>query len=238
MSRVRALACLVLAVGLALACNGEDASGSSAEAAPAESEQKAKAKRDERPLPAFSGWTLDDQRLDIATLIGKRLIVYFFDPMATAESAPVTEAVARVAKLRAEQNFEVVGVAVGSSRPKAKEFTAKHGVDFPVIDDESRRIAQLFGLDSPTALLGVDAEGYLLWGRVQFPTTVTDAVNVIEEQLRTDLRLPAKGEAAPGDRPIAPTFTAAMLDQKERFDLASTRGKPVLLLFFLHTCPH
>jgi peroxiredoxin len=227
---------LVCAVGLALACNGEDASGSSAKAAPAETEKRAK--REERPLPAFSGWTLDDQRLDIATLIGKRLIVYFFDPMAAAESGPVTEAVARVAKLRAEQNFEIVGVAVGSSRPKAKEFTAKHGVDFPVIDDESRRIAQRFGLNSPTALLGVDAEGYLLWGRVQFPTTVTDAVNVIEEQLRTDLRLPAKDEAAPGDRPIAPTFTAVMLDQKERFDLASTRGKPVLLLFFLHTCPH
>jgi peroxiredoxin len=227
---------LVLAVGLALACNGEDAAGGSAEAAPRESEKKPA--REERPLPAFSGWTLDDQRLDIATVIGKRLLVYFFDPSAVGEAGPVTDAVARIAKLRGEHNFDIVGVAVGSSRPKAKAFAEEHGVEFPVIDDSSRRIAQRFGLTSATALLGVDAEGYLIWGRVQFPTTAPDAVSLIEEQIRTELRLPKEEEAAPGERPVAPTFTAAILDSKERFDLASTRGKPVLLLFFLHTCPH
>jgi peroxiredoxin len=243
MSRLRTLACLVLAVGLVFACNGEDASGSSAKASgtsteeqPAKAEQKAK--RDERPLPAFSGWTLDDQRLDVSSLLGKRLVVFFFDPTNAAEAGPVADALARIAKLRTEQNFEIVGVAVGASRPKAKAFTAQHGVEFSVIDDESRRIAQRFGLNTPTALLGVDAEGYMLWGRAQFPTTIADAVDVIEEGLRTDLRLPAKDGATPGDRPIAPTFTASMLDKKERFDFASTRGQAVLLIFFLHTCPH
>ena len=61
---------------------------------------------------------------------------------------------------------------------------------------------------------------------------------MIESQIRKALRLPDKRRCVPGDRPIAPQFTAAVLDQKERFDLASTRGRPVLLLFFLHTCPH
>jgi hypothetical protein len=41
----------------------------------------------------------------------------------------------------------------------------------------------------------------------------------------------------PGDRPVAPQFTAAMLDKKGVVD-SPTRGKPVMLLFFLHTCPH
>src|SRR5262245_1359147 len=131
MSRVRALACALLAIGPALACSGDD---SSQHAAAAPSQQEKKAPRQERPLPAFSGWTLDDQRLDISTRIGKRMVVYFFDPSAP-QSIPVSDALARVAKLGPEYNFDVVGVAVGSSRPKAKDYATEHGLAFPVIDD-------------------------------------------------------------------------------------------------------
>jgi peroxiredoxin len=234
MSRVRALVCALLAIGPALACSGDE-SGNAA-AAPAATEKK-KPARQERPLPAFSGWTLDDQRLDISTRVGKRMVVYFFQPE-SAEVAPVSDAIARIAKLRGQYNFDVVGVAVGSSRPKAKTYAAEHGLDFAVIDDGSRRISQRLGLNTPASVLGVDAEGYLIWGMLQFPEPGPDATNAVESQLRNVLRLPDREEAVPGDRPMAPQFTAAILDKTERFDLAKTRGKPVLLLFFLHTCPH
>ena len=233
MSRVRALVCALLAIGPALACSGED----SGKAAAAAGESEKKPARQERPLPAFSGWTLDDQRLDISTRIGKRMVVYFFEPE-SAEVAPVSDAIARIAKLRGQYNFDVVGVAVGASRPKAKTYAADHGLDFPIIDDGSRRITQRFGLRSPGSVLGVDAEGYLIWGMVQFPAPGPDAINAVESQLRVALRLPDREEALPGDRPMAPQFTATVLDKTEKFDLASTRGKPLLLLFFLHTCPH
>jgi len=234
MSRVRALVCALLAIAPALACSGDDSSGNAA-AAPGQPEKKEA--RQERPLPAFSGWTLDDQRLDISSRIGKRMVVYFFEPE-SAESAPVSDAVARIARLRGANNFDVVGVAVGSSRPKAKSYAADHGLDFAVIDDGSRRISQRLGLRSPAALLGVDAEGYLIWGMLQFPAPGPGTTDAVESQIRTALRLPAREEVVPGDRPIAPQFTATVLDQTEKFDLASKRGRPVLLLFFLHTCPH
>jgi peroxiredoxin len=235
MSRVRALACVLLAIGPALACSGEDSS-LHADAAAAKPPEK-KAARQERPLPAFSGWTIDDQRLDISTRLGKRLVVYLFDP-ADAESAPVSDALVRVAKLGAEFNFDVVGVAIGSSRPKMKSYATEHGIEFPVIDDGTRRIAERFGLRAPAALLGVDAEGYLIWGVAQFPPPGPETVKAIESQIRTLLRLPAADEVVPGDRPIAPVFTADVLDKPEKFDLAAQRGHPVVLLFFLHTCPH
>ncbi len=236
MTRVRALACVLFAIGPALACSGEDSPGN-AVATPSQQEQEKKAVRQERPLPAFSGWTLDDERLDIASRIGKRLVVFFFDP-ADEAATPVSNAVVRIAKLRGDHNFDMVGVAVGSSRPKAKTYATEHGIDFPVIDDGSRRIAERFGLRQPAALLGVDAEGYLVWAMMQFPAAGPDAIDAIESQVRTALRLPGDDEVVPGDRPIAPQFTATVLDKKERFDLSSTRGRPVLLLFFLHTCPH
>ena len=233
MSRVRALVCALLAIVPALACSGDDSSNKSA-AAPGEQKKEA---RQERPLPAFSGWTLDDQRLDIATRIGKRMVVYFFEPE-SAESTSVSDAVARIAKLRGQYNFDVVGVAVGSSRPKAKTYATDHGLDFAIIDDGSRRISQKLGLHSPAALLGVDAEGYLIWGMGQFPAPSPDTTNAVESQIRSTLRLPDRDAALPGERPLAPQFTATVLDQAEKFDLAATRGKPLLLLFFLHTCPH
>ncbi len=234
MSRLRVLVCVFLAIVPAFACGGEDSPGKTPTAS---SEEPKKPARAEKPLPAFSGWTLDDERLDISTRIGKRLVVYFFDPAEQA-SVPVSDAVARIAKLHGDYNFDVVGVAIGSDRAKAKSYATEHGIDFPVIDDGSRRISQRLGLGVPAALLGVDAEGYLVWAIGGFPATGPDAVGVIESEIRKKLRLPGKDDAVPGDRPIAPQFTAAALDQKERFDLSSTRGRPVLLLFFLHTCPH
>src|SRR5256885_7590637 len=106
------------------------------------------------------------------------------------------------------------------------------------MDDASRRISDRFGLRGPAALLGVDAEGYLIWAVAQFPAPGPGASDAIETQIRSALRLPGHDDAVPGDRPLAPQFTASVLDQKEPFDLASTRGRPVLLLFFLHSCPH
>jgi peroxiredoxin len=234
MSRVRALVCVLLAIGPALACSGDDSSNHAA--APPGAPEKKEA-RQERPLPAFSGWTLDDKRLDISTRIGKRMVVFFFEPE-SAESIPVSDAIARIAKLRGQYNFDVVGVAVGSSRPKAKTYATDHGLDFDVIDDGSRRISQKLGLRSPAAMLGVDAEGYMVWGVAQFPPPGPETTNAVESQIRTAMRLPDRDEAVPGDQPLAPTFTATMLDKPGKFDLAATRGRPVLLLFFLHTCPH
>src|SRR5262249_61660815 len=81
-------------------------------------------------------------------------------------------------------------------------------------------------------------EGDLAGARAQFPAPGPGVGDAIEARARTALRLPSHDDTVPGDRPVAPEFTAAMLDKKERFDLAATRGRPVLLLFFLHTCPH
>jgi peroxiredoxin len=191
--------------------------------------------RRERPLPAFGGWTLDGKRLEISSLLGKRAVVFFFNPEVKS-TEPVARAVAAVAAQRAEHNFEIVGVAVGSNPDRARAFLQQHRLEFPVIDDSSARIASRFGLRTPLALLGVDAEGYVVFGLSSFPAD-GDAQTLAEKELRSALRLPST--AAAGERnPLAPTFVDEVLDGDAPFDLAQQRGRPVLLLFFLHTCPH
>jgi peroxiredoxin len=207
-----------------------------------ESNPKASSKytRKERPLPAFSGWTLDDEKLAISSLIGKRLVIFFFTP--GVEEAPiVAEAVTNLTGFRGKYNFEIVGIAAGSDRETARKFAQQQGLDFPVIDDSSAAIARRLGLGVPIAILGVDAEGYFTFGLGQFPTTGPDGVKVAEDALRTSLRLPALAkESVPefGTRPVAPTFSGDVLDGDEPFDLAAQRGRPVVLIFFLYTCPH
>jgi peroxiredoxin/nitrate/TMAO reductase-like tetraheme cytochrome c subunit len=235
---------LCVAVLIALLGGGCDSQKAAPEAAktetrtdlkPTSTPAPEKSARKERPLPAFGGWTLDDQRLEISSLLGKRVIVFFFNPE-VASSAPVAQALADIQKYRGEQNFEIVGVAVGASREAARAFVAKQGLAFRVIDDSSAQIAGRFGLRTPLALLGVDAEGYVTFGMAQFPSD-TDARPAVEQQLRMALRLPEANAGTEG-KPEAPTFVADVLDGEKPFDLAAQRGKPVILLFFLHTCPH
>ena len=197
------------------------------------------ARRHEKPLPAFSGVTLDGRRIDVASLIGRRLLLFFFNPE-VREAAVVGDAIRRISKLRAKNNFEIMGVAVGASRNAAREFASELAADYPIIDDSDARIARRFGLRQPTSMLGVDAEGYVVFGFAQFNVEGSEASARIERQLRTALRLPdqADGSGDPMQRPLAPEFSARILDRDERFDLAAVRGQPVVLLFFLHTCPH
>jgi peroxiredoxin len=219
---------------------GTSAKSEPAPAPPAKAAEKPKAARKERPLPAFSGRTLDGKPLSVSALLGKRLMLFFFNPE-VKDAKVVAAAVARVAEFRGDHNFQIVGVAQGSDATTARGFAKEQGFDFPIIDDSSAKIARQLGLQVPIAVIGADAEGYVTFGIGQFPAGGPDDGQVIENMLRGSLRLPElKSDSEPelGTRPQAPNFTAEILDSDEKFELAAQLGKPVVLVFFLHTCPH
>jgi peroxiredoxin len=116
-----------------------------------------------RPLPAFNGMTLDGQRVSVSDLLGKRLVIYFFNPT-VRDAQPITDAVRAIAALRADYNFEILGIATGADSSDARSFVASQGIDFAVINDASAQLAVRFRLREPFAILGVDAEGYVLFG--------------------------------------------------------------------------
>jgi len=201
---------------------------------------KKKQPRRESPLPNFEGRTLAGERLQVSSMLGKRLVIFFFNPEVKA-AKPTIEAINAIAKLRGKYNFDILGVATGSNHDTAVAFAKDNGIDFRVIDDSSATIARRIGLRQPLTLLGVDADGYVVFGIQQFASHAPDAEKAIEGQIREALRLPplaTEVEPILGSRPLAPNFSAAIMDSKERFDLAAHRGEPVILIFFLHTCPH
>ena len=212
-----------------------------ANAKPDANVQRVASRRNERPLPAFEGRTLEGNRIAISDLIGKRLVLFFFNPeVDTAEI--VARAVAAVAAQRSEFNFDVLGIAVGSNSLKTREFVARLGLDFPVIDDSSGRVTGKIGLRAPVALLSVDTEGFLGdLAMSSFSTESEDAWKAIAAQIRDKLRIASPDDALAGaldQRPTAPPFETPRLAGGDPFALSSMQGKPLVLIFFLHTCPH
>ncbi len=196
--------------------------------------------RRERPLPAYQGRGVDGQPLSISDLIGKRLLLFFFDPSAKMAQV-VGKAVADVASERGGHNFEIVGVATSGSRESVGSFVRELDVEIPVLYDPSEELASLLGVRTPAALLVADAGGYLITGSTSFVDEGENPSAPVESQIREWLRLPRESEPAAsvlGERPRAPLFSAARLDGGGRFELALLRGRPLVLVFFLHTCPH
>jgi peroxiredoxin len=196
--------------------------------------------RRERPLPAHEGYGIDGERISISQLVGKRLLLFFFDP-SVAEAGMVGTAVAGVATERTRHNFHILGVATSGSRDAVRSFVRDLGVEIPVLDDTSAGFADLLKIRAEVALLVADASGYLVRGSASFAGEGENPSALVESRIREWLRLPRENAAAVsllGKRPEAPLFGTTRLDGGERFELVSLRGRPVVLIFFLHNCPH
>jgi len=191
----------------------------------------------ERPLPGFSGPTLSGTRLSVSSLIGRRLVLFFFNPEVDAADV-VADAVVEVARQQQDHNFRVVGVGIGSDRSTVRRFATEHGIEFPVIDDSSGQITNLLRLPGPVLILGADAEGYVSFVLPGFDTSAEDAEQAIAGRLRESLRIPSVPHGGRlVEHPEAPTFETVDL-AGEPFDLADLAGRPKIVMFFLHTCPH
>ncbi len=199
--------------------------------------------RNERPLPAFDGRLLDGTKRSISEFLGQRLVLFFFNPE-TDDADAAGGVMASLASERTQHNFEIVGVAMGSSYDEIVAFKERHGLDVPIYDDSAARIAGRIGLRSRLAVLGIDPEGYLQFGMGAFPSDLPDPAGAFESQLREHLRLPSghAAVAATGAldrRPAAPPFETVRIDGgADRWDMGAHAGKPLVLVFFLHTCPH
>ena len=64
----------------------------------------------------------------ISERLGRRLVLYFFNPD-SKDAAAATPAVLAISKLRGEHNFDIVGIAVASNADTAKRYVADQGIE-------------------------------------------------------------------------------------------------------------
>ena len=221
--------------------SGTTATPSSTARASAKSAPRSAARPpNERPVPAFSGTTLDGKTIDVRQLLGARSVFYFFNPE-VPQAVAVSRAVERIHAESADHNFKVIGIGVGSDSTKLAAFVASTGLHFPVIDDSSGEIPNKLQLRAPLGVLGVDAEGYMTFAIGNFAHD-GDVEAQLEADLRGQLRLDAKAETAHAGElmhfPPAPPLGVIEMSSGKVLETKMLAGRAAIVIFFLHTCPH
>jgi peroxiredoxin len=234
------LAVVVSLITLLAGCPGEEPAANApasdlgaAQAAPAPSVETPASERRGTPLPAFNGIDIAGAPLSVSKFIGKRTLYWGFNPE-LPDARVVATAMKAIAAERLHANFQIVGFAMGSSAATSQAFLGDAGLDIPCfLDDGGAFISQLTRQPVPAFAIVADADANMIASASYFPTDIAEPEEAVEKQLRELLRL-----AVGSDAVLAPDFTADQFERKGKFTLSSLRGKAVVLMFFLYTCPH
>ena len=92
--------------------------------------------------PYFEGVTQDDKKISLDDFAGKKLILYFYPKDNTSGKAAL-----------AEMGFEIVGVSPDSVRSH-QNFCNKHELNFSLIADTEKEIAEAYGVWKEKSMYG------------------------------------------------------------------------------------
>lgn len=110
--------------------------------------------------PYFEGITGEGNKVTLDDFKGRKLILYFYPkdntPGCTAEACSLRDGKRELRKM----GFEIVGVSPDSERSHQK-FAEKNSLDFPLIADTEKAIAQAYGVWGEKKMAGRTYMGIL-----------------------------------------------------------------------------
>ena len=126
-----------------------------------------------QPLPAFTGRTLDNQEIDLASLRGRPLVLNFWASWCTPacyEEAPVLERGWRAFRAR---DVMVVGVDIQDTPEAARKFMEQFSLTFPNARDLTGKVSIDYGVYGVPETFFIDRQGRI---RAKHVGAVTDTV--------------------------------------------------------------
>jgi peroxiredoxin Q/BCP len=145
------------------------------------------------PAPAFDLPTDGAGRIGLATLKGKKVVLYFYPK---DDTSGCTQEAIEFNGLR--KQFEEAGVVVlGVSPDPVKshdKFKAKHGLEFGLLSDETKDMLQAYGVwveksmygrkymgvERTTVLIGADGRIARIWNKVKVPGHAKEVLAAVE----------------------------------------------------------
>jgi peroxiredoxin Q/BCP len=145
------------------------------------------------PAPAFDLPADGAGRIGLATLKGKKVVLYFYPK---DDTSGCTQEAIEFNGLR--KQFEKAGaVVLGVSPDPVKshdKFKAKHGLEFGLLSDETKDMLQAYGVwveksmygrkymgvERTTVLIGADGRIARIWNKVKVPGHAKEVLAAVE----------------------------------------------------------
>ena len=103
--------------------------------------------------PYFEGVTQDDKKISLDDFAGKKLILYFYPKDNTSGCTLEAKSMRDGKAALAEMGFEIVGVSPASVRSH-QNFCNKHELNFSLIADTEKEIAEAYGVWKEKSMYG------------------------------------------------------------------------------------
>ncbi len=141
-----------------------------------------------QPAPNFIGITDDNSELELSTLKGNIVILYFYPraytPGCTKEACSFRDNMIRLTGM----GVKVIGVSTDSLK-RQSGFKAKHDLSFPLIADTDKKIVDLYGVKragigiAKRVTFLIDQEGVIrfVWPKVSVEGHVDEIIAKISE---------------------------------------------------------
>jgi cytochrome c biogenesis protein CcmG/thiol:disulfide interchange protein DsbE len=132
-----------------------------------------------RAVPAISGTTLDGERLDLASLRGRWVVLNFVASWCVPCRQEHPELVAFDTRHRAVGDGQVLGVVFSDKPADVREFFREQGGDWPVLEDPQGQIALEFGVRGPPESFVIDPGGVVV-AKITGPATAAGLERILE----------------------------------------------------------
>jgi peroxiredoxin len=191
-------------------------------------------------LPRFSGKGLDNKPAGTDLLAKRRGLILVFasnDP----DADRVGDLLEQLVPQTKAANIGLLAVSRDGEPAQTRSFLRRHGFDFPVIRDDGTISAKLRAPPGSAVLIAVGATGTVLGAVGGLAAQPAEQDGVYVTELRRILSLESPDSSATptlGVLPPAPDFSVLGLDGITHARLGDYKGKVLVFLFYLPTCPH